>query len=120
VEKKLEGPRLYGNAIIAAFFSTDKPRQREEKRVEVAKFLTGLSAEQDRTEKLREIAATLTQGERLIRPFHWELEFPEVFARDNLGFDAIVGNPPLIAGAAWRKCAESISRLHRARDGFHV
>ncbi len=27
-------------------------------------------------------------------PFHWELEFPEVFLRDNPGFDAIVGNPP--------------------------
>ena len=27
-------------------------------------------------------------------PFHWTLEFPEVFDRDNPGFDAIVGNPP--------------------------
>ena len=27
-------------------------------------------------------------------PFHWEVEFPEVFARENAGFDAIVGNPP--------------------------
>ena len=31
---------------------------------------------------------------RPLRPFHWELEFPEVFAGDNPGFDAIVGNPP--------------------------
>jgi len=28
------------------------------------------------------------------RPFHWEVEFPEVFVRDNPGYDAIVGNPP--------------------------
>ena len=27
-------------------------------------------------------------------PFHWEIEFPEVFERDEPGFDAIVGNPP--------------------------
>jgi hypothetical protein len=27
-------------------------------------------------------------------PFHWEIEFPEVFARDNPGFDCFVGNPP--------------------------
>jgi hypothetical protein len=27
-------------------------------------------------------------------PFHWPLEFPEVFDRDNPGFDTIVGNPP--------------------------
>ncbi len=29
-----------------------------------------------------------------MRPFHWWLEFPEVFRRANPGFDAIVGNPP--------------------------
>ncbi|MEH2558572.1 hypothetical protein V1286_006101 [Bradyrhizobium algeriense] len=94
VEKKLEGPRLYGDAVVAAFFSADKPRKREEKRVEVAKLLTGLSSETDRTERLATVAATLTQGAHPIRPFHWELEFPEVFTRDNPGFDAIVGNPP--------------------------
>jgi Eco57I restriction-modification methylase/MmeI, target recognition domain len=27
-------------------------------------------------------------------PLHWPLEFPEVFDRDNPGFDAVVGNPP--------------------------
>ncbi len=28
------------------------------------------------------------------RPFHWPLEFPEVFAHEAKGFDGIVGNPP--------------------------
>jgi type I restriction-modification system DNA methylase subunit len=28
------------------------------------------------------------------QPFNWELEFPEVFLRDNLGFDVVLGNPP--------------------------
>ncbi|RBL67676.1 hypothetical protein C3E98_030605, partial [Pseudomonas sp. MWU13-2625] len=33
------------------------------------------------------------------RPFHWLIEFPEVFLRtDNAGFDAIVGNPPFLGG----------------------
>ena len=32
------------------------------------------------------------------RPFHWSLEFPEVFARERGGFDALVGNPPFITG----------------------
>ncbi|WP_243295919.1 Eco57I restriction-modification methylase domain-containing protein [Geothrix mesophila] len=31
-------------------------------------------------------------------PFHWSLEFPEVFERENGGFDAIVGNPPFLGG----------------------
>lgn len=26
--------------------------------------------------------------------FHWELEFPDVFASANAGFDAVIGNPP--------------------------
>ena len=30
------------------------------------------------------------------RPFHWAVEFPEVFARG--GFDAFVGNPPFMGG----------------------
>ncbi len=29
-----------------------------------------------------------------VLPFHWQIEFPEVFARQNGGFDAIIGNPP--------------------------
>lgn len=32
------------------------------------------------------------------RPFHWPLEFPEVFADGRGGFNAMVGNPPFIAG----------------------
>jgi hypothetical protein len=31
-------------------------------------------------------------------PFHWPLEFPEVFARERGGFDGIVGNPPFLGG----------------------
>ncbi|MDW8373951.1 MAG: SAM-dependent methyltransferase, partial [Planctomycetota bacterium] len=45
------------------------------------------------------------QAERLAReaarhaelplvPFHWEIEFPEVFQRERPGFNVIVGNPP--------------------------
>lgn len=31
-------------------------------------------------------------------PFHWPLEFPEVFAHARGGFDGIVGNPPFLGG----------------------
>ena len=31
-------------------------------------------------------------------PFHWPLEFPEVFAHEKGGFDAMVGNPPFMGG----------------------
>ena len=32
-------------------------------------------------------------------PFHWELEFPEVFLTDKKGFDVIVSNPPFFGGS---------------------
>ncbi len=35
-----------------------------------------------------------------LRPFHWPLEFPEVFGEGRQGFDAIVGNPPFLQGRA--------------------
>lgn len=30
-------------------------------------------------------------------PFHWPEEFPEVFARENSGFDIVIGNPPYVS-----------------------
>lgn len=41
----------------------------------------------------RDLPAGKTQARR---PFHWALEFPEVFAQG--GFNAIVGNPPFMGG----------------------
>ena len=49
-------------------------------------------------DKLAAFVPSLKQGAHLLTPFHWEIEFPEVFARENGGFDAIVGNPPFLAG----------------------
>lgn len=38
----------------------------------------------------------LPDGKSIRHPFHWAIEFPEVFA--NGGFDAICGNPPFMGG----------------------
>jgi hypothetical protein len=38
-------------------------------------------------------------GERAPRrPFHWALEYPEVFRREASGFDSFIGNPPFAFG----------------------
>ena len=42
--------------------------------------------------------AELPAGRPVRRPFHWPIEFPEVFARALPGFDAIVANPPFLGG----------------------
>jgi len=46
-----------------------------------------------------------------LRPFHWQLEFPEVFFREDApGFDAFVGNPPFVGG---RRIRESMGDSYR-------
>lgn len=117
-EEELRQPRAYGDAVLAAFFSSDKPRAREAARVEVAKAMASSSVAA--YEALDRRAATLG-----IEPFHWEVEFPEVFEpgrRDgNPGFDAIVGNPPfagkntLIAG----NCEHYLDWLQTLHQGAH-
>jgi hypothetical protein len=47
---------------------------------------------------LQRLRRELPAGNTIRRPFHWPLEFPEVFCRDNAGFDAFVGNPPFLGG----------------------
>ena len=42
----------------------------------------------------QELRERLVAGEKGITPFHWDLEFPEVFGDGRDGFDAFVGNPP--------------------------
>ena len=95
LEARLKDIRLIGDAVIAAFFAEDKPKAREKKRAEVESWLGGSPVAWD---KLAAMAATLKQGAHPLTPFHWEIEFPEVFARENGGFDAIVGNPPFLGG----------------------
>jgi hypothetical protein len=97
LEKRIKDVRIIGDAVIAAFFAESKPRARERKRAEVESRLTGsLDAAWD---ELADVAATLKQGTYQLTPFHWGIEFPEVFARGNAGFDAIIGNPPFLGGS---------------------
>ncbi|WP_249925843.1 Eco57I restriction-modification methylase domain-containing protein, partial [Escherichia coli] len=46
---------------------------------------------------LTALSFELSVGKASRRPFHWPLEFPEVFSLDG-GFDCIVGNPPFLGG----------------------
>jgi hypothetical protein len=41
-----------------------------------------------------ETTAIIEQLAQKYQFFHWELEFPDVFASANAGFDGIIGNPP--------------------------
>lgn len=104
----LEPIRLIANAPVAAFFSspTDKLRnqQRENVLPIVAQLLNNFRDGLLKIERhlggagiastFFDLVETLNQKPKTIRPFHWQIEFPEVFDRANGGFDVIVGNPP--------------------------
>jgi hypothetical protein len=93
VQLELGKVRLFGGLVLAAFFESRKPRDREQKRAEYAHAVVRGDAERYRR-RLEE----LRQQEQPLAPFHWEIEFPEVFERSNAGFDAIAGNPPFLGG----------------------
>ena len=75
------------------------------RRVRTAADLLIATAFEENSENLaQQVAMGLDQQEQAARaalagkhPFHWPLEFPEVFL-DRDGFDAVIGNPPFIGG----------------------
>lgn len=105
-EQALFWIRLAGDATVAAFFSTEKPKTREQARVKLREQLELALKNPGKfelAEPVEAAVASLRKGSKGVLPFHWELEFPEVFATDakgNLtgGFDVIVGNPPFMGG----------------------
>jgi hypothetical protein len=88
-QAELEQVRLFGDLAVLAFFSAAKPKDREAKRAELALVVTAADAE-----SYRGLVEERQAADAQFVPFHWEIEFPEVFDRGNRGFDTIVGNPP--------------------------
>ena len=86
VDDELRSVRKFGDIVLSAFFDKDKARARELQRQEYAD-----SVVQD---GLNSVNVSLVNLDPPVEPFHWELEFPEVFDRENPGFDVIIGNPP--------------------------
>lgn len=68
---------------------------------------SGLSAIEERAN--RTLRIDLPAIERSRKPFHWCIEFPEVFSADSGGFDAILGNPPFLGG---KKIAGAMGRKY--------
>ncbi|TGP86402.1 hypothetical protein EN866_24200 [Mesorhizobium sp. M2D.F.Ca.ET.223.01.1.1] len=119
VEEEIEPARQVGDAVIAAFFSADKAKAREQARTEVESWITAnLKPEWGKIE----YAATRFRTAQGWRPFHWQIEFPEVFSRDNPGFDAIVGNPPFagkntISAGSGPRYLPWLQQLHSGAHG---
>jgi hypothetical protein len=108
LEEQLEASdtiRQVGDLLVAAFFQGANARARANLEEETIRRLnSGMSAEDVAT-----IRSELAAGPKGIRPFHWELEFPEVFQDGRGGFDAFVGNPPF---------AGDVTFTNASKEGF--
>lgn len=93
-EEALASMRTKAALAIAAFFDGANNKQREAKLIEYRYWLERLGKDEKASAEIEKIVRGLTAGEKPIIPFCWEVEFPEVFHRENGGFDAFVGNPP--------------------------
>jgi hypothetical protein len=108
--KAVDDVRLAGDLVVAAFFEKKKPKDRETVRTLYQEQLLAVLSGAGDPDKVRRLADVLRKGPKPVPPFHWEIEFPEVFSRENPGFDAIVGNPPFMGG---RKISELLGGNYR-------
>ena len=104
-EEALNSIRLKATLAIAAFFNGANTKQREANLIEYRYWLERLGEDEKAPAEIKKIVKGITTGDRSIIPFCWEVEFPEVFHRNNSGFDAIIGNPPFLGG-------KKISTIH--------
>ena len=116
-EDELDDVRLFADLLVAAYFSGDGPKGREAKRTALADAIQGGIAAQFRPWLLE-----WRHSEQALVPFHWNLEFPEVFDRKNAGFDVIVGNPPFagkntMAAANLSGYPDWLKELHEETHG---
>ena len=81
--------RLVGDLVLAAFFEGAKPKERESRRSAYQEAILTGQAWRHAVQMVER-----RNAEQPFAPFHWEIEFPEVFDRNNPGFDGFVGNPP--------------------------
>ncbi|MBP5641040.1 MAG: hypothetical protein J6X55_16285 [Victivallales bacterium] len=107
--QKLERMKLLADLFVGSLltFQGDMGKPRDRQKIDDA--LDGLSSFandilNDPEEKIQlwrkevreKLSVDLPAGKLPRIPFHWSLEFPEVFAQG--GFDAIMGNPPFSGG----------------------
>lgn len=84
--------QLVADGILESFFAGRTMREREAGLGKAEELI--MAPGPDGWAQLEALRARLRGSPIGITSFHWELEYNDVFARPNPGFDAIVGNPP--------------------------
>ena len=99
--RKLELPELIADALVGEVLAAGgKEVDTAALSIEVGQAIEGNNEAIDalRRKARTRLSTDLPSGKALRHPMHWPLEFPEVFVRDNAGFDSMIGNPPFLGG----------------------
>ncbi len=86
MDHALKHSRQIADLILLAFF---EGKQKSEQKANLLKYADLIVSRERSRDMIARAVAELP-----VKSFHWELEFPEVFDRENPGFDTVVGNPP--------------------------
>lgn len=107
--RRLEVPECIADAFIGEVFTQDGNGTGQENALASLTIQAGqaVNGDQDALASMRRnsdamLSIDLPVDKPARRPFHWPVEFPEVFSRHNRGFDAVVGNPPFLGNSAWK------------------
>jgi len=86
--------RCVGDLLVAAHFQGKTPKDRKE----LCSIYLEPTLKTNQADELKQMLPgplqQLREGEKGIKPLHWDVVFPDVFDRNDPGFDAFVGNPP--------------------------
>jgi len=102
----VERPEVLADAFIATVIEAKSRRDMENRLAalggEADQALESTKAcEKLRADSQRRLASDTIDGQAC-DTFHWPLEFPEVFLRENPGFDSFLGNPPFLGNRLWK------------------
>jgi hypothetical protein len=90
--------RLVGDYLIASFFNGTNAAERRRQLALNQEVIDHWRLGSIDDQELQEAVNEFRGGETANFAFHWEIEFPEVFSAQTNGFDAVIGNPPFLAG----------------------
>jgi hypothetical protein len=103
--RRLAVPECIADAFVGEVFALGGNGAAQENTLASLTIQAGQAIDGDRDmlvamrrRSLAALSTALPADKPARRPFHWPLEFPEVFVRERSGFDGIVGNPPFLGG----------------------
>ncbi len=103
--QRLAVPELIADALMGEVYSTGGSNSALDNAIATLAIQAGQAIDREPTaiaaitrNMLVALSVDDPVGNVARTPFHWPLEFPEVFNKEICGFDAFIGNPPFVGG----------------------